>query len=439
VGGEKGLGMGIYVDPATLAASGAGLAGTATPVAPGPEAVGSAADPVSAAAGAILSAHWSGLSATVAHGQLVREAGGAALIGSGAALKAADAANADFFGGGGAGAGALAAAAGVVSPALPDVPAVPGLGPPPVLPGEVWSRLLHSGGGSAGWRASAAQLRAQASGVGQGGSQTAATAHGVSAAWDDDGQGAAAASVRRHADWLDGAASDLQRLAGAYEQCAGHHDRAVSATPPPEQFAQVRQAALDASARGDLAGYSAATTQFSDLQAQSSEAMLSYYGDTSAVTAALPASWRTAPPITGGDDDGATPLDDKQQRGGQTVPKPLVKDPSELGPANIPGHPWVEVGDHTGVWLDKSQLKGVVITDPGALGPSSTAMVPGGTDYVELLPKSGVWLPKDSLPGSAYFADPGGLGPSASGFGGSNLVEWIPGSGIYLPRNAIVP
>jgi hypothetical protein len=53
-----------------------------------------------------------------------------------------------------------------------------------------------------------------------------------------------------------------------------------------------------------------------------------------------------------------------------------------------------------------------IITQPGEPGPPNTGTFPGGTDYVEAIPGSGVWIPSDQISGKLWMpSQPGDLAP----------------------------
>lgn len=106
-------------------------------------------------------------------------------------------------------------------------------------------------------------------------------------------------------------------------------------------------------------------------------------------------------------------VDDTRQRAGELAGQVRMLDnpldpPTPTDPAD-PTH------------LSESTLDGIhgtgshdmpIITAPGALGPPSTGMVPGGTTYVEAIPGSGVWLPSDQISGKLWMPSyPGELAP----------------------------
>lgn len=105
--------------------------------------------------------------------------------------------------------------------------------------------------------------------------------------------------------------------------------------------------------------------------------------------------------------------------------KPVVVGPGQLGPPVSPNDPWIEVGPRSGIFVPKDEIPGVQVYGPGALGPPVQPSDP----YIELIPDSGVWVPKSDLP-DARFYGPGALGPPAH-------QEWLPGSGIWIPGNQL--
>lgn len=103
---------------------------------------------------------------------------------------------------------------------------------------------------------------------------------------------------------------------------------------------------------------------------------------------------------------------------------PFNAGPGGLGPAPVPGDPYIEVGPRSGIFVPKNELPGVKVLAPGELGPAVTG--DGGT-YIELVPGSGVWAPKNDFP-QATFQPPGAQGPAMH-------REWLPG--IWLPYDQV--
>ena len=169
-----------------LVADGAGLA--AEQATPQPRAcVSPAADPVSMSIAAQLSARGASLEALMMHSGLVRADGGAATQHTSFMLRETDAQNATMFTDGVLTDAVPAPLAGSAPPAveLPEIPAVVG---PPVMPGEALSKALHEGGPgpnslrefASHWRSRAAQLEELADGT-----EWAGVA--IDNDWDDEG------------------------------------------------------------------------------------------------------------------------------------------------------------------------------------------------------------------------------------------------------------
>jgi hypothetical protein len=121
-------------------------------------------------------------------------------------------------------------------------------------------------------------------------------------------------------------------------------------------------------------------------------------------------------------------VDETQQRARelsghiQLLDYPLEPPPSAPEPAD-PKH------------LPESTIDGIhgtgsrdmpIIKKPGELGPPNTGMYPGGTNYEEAIPGSGVWIPSDQITGKLWMPSfPGELAPPS-------YEEIAPG--IWWPR-----
>ncbi|WP_083866547.1 MULTISPECIES: DUF4226 domain-containing protein [Mycobacterium ulcerans group] len=108
--------------------------------------------------------------------------------------------------------------------------------------------------------------------------------------------------------------------------------------------------------------------------------------------------------------------------------KPIIVGPGNLGPAQTPDDPWIEVGPRSGIWVPKNELPGVTVHTPDSVGPPNYAHDP----VIELIPGSGVWAPEDNFP-HAIIQTPGTLGPPGP------YTEWLPGSGIWMPSDQLRP
>ncbi len=142
----------VQVEPESLTADALGLADAQLPIV-ALVAIAPAADPVSQGVAAVLEAHSGALTTVVEHSGALRAHGGAVLAQTSAVLQGIDDANAATIAavaGGSAATAPDAAALPLAPPAPPDavVPEIPALIPPPALPGEQLSALIHGGAGS---------------------------------------------------------------------------------------------------------------------------------------------------------------------------------------------------------------------------------------------------------------------------------------------------
>ena len=307
-----------------LAADGAGLA--AEQATPQPRAcVSPAADPVSMSIAAQLSARGASLEALMMHSGLVRADGGAATQHTSFMLRETDAQNATMFTDGVLTAAVPAPLAGSAPPAveLPEIPAVVG---PPVMPGEALSKALHEGGPgpnslrefASHWRSRAAQLEELADGT-----EWAGVA--IDNDWDDDGLQQAGANTRNHGDWLQQMAGNARHLANTADDYADHVQRALDETPTPQEFAETRAAWLTAwsdnlRANGMLSGQvSALAAAYAGKQAQATEAGHTYFAAATTTSGDMPKPPSPPPPI-------AKPAPDSDPGSGSPTPDNRSKD-----------------------------------------------------------------------------------------------------------------
>ena len=194
--------------------------------------------------------------------------------------------------------------------------------PPPLLPGEQFSALIHRGEGSGAlldfadtWRTHAARL-----------DDLAGQVLHRSAAIDEhwfDGLQQAGANTREHGAWLRGSADQAYKIAGVTTDVADEFDAAKAATPTPEQFQEVRQELLTAQARRDPVGVAAAAQRYASLQGQATDAAMGYHGAVSAATARLGEPVKTAPAIARGGPGGIQAVDFKQAPPPTNPPYPI--------------------------------------------------------------------------------------------------------------------
>lgn len=149
-------------------------------------------------------------------------------------------------------------------------------------------------------------------------------------------------------------------------------------------------------------------------------------------------------PLAGGPKDApALPQNAGVWKQGDKRHRPYVAGPGELGPPNYPGSPpWVDVYDHTQdpdqvphYFVRSDEIPHYQTRAPGALGPPTVSDEHGNPDpYIELYPKSGVWVPQSDFPGAKIYP-PGWQGDKPP----YGWDEYVPGSGIYLWHNDVIP
>jgi hypothetical protein len=301
----------IQVEPESLTADALDLADAQVPITP-PATVPPAADPVSQGVTAVLEAQSAALTTVVEHSGTLRAHGGATLMQTAASLVGADQDNAlrlaAVIGGGLAAAPASATAATSAPPLPPDpvLPEIPALTPPPALPGDRLSALIHQGSGSTGIRDFADSWRAHANTLDEVADQVLARGSAIDQHWIDGAQ-QAGANTTDHGYWLRESADRARTIADAAGDVADHFDNAKGATPTPEEFDATRREIMASQARRDPIGTAMATRQYADLQAQAIDAATTYHGGVTDATTTLGTPLQTAPAIARG--SGARPVD----------------------------------------------------------------------------------------------------------------------------------
>ena len=446
--------MRIDADPDSLAGDGARLAGeqsaprTTVCVAPG-------GDPVSVSIAAQLSAHGASLEALIEHSGLLRLDGGVVTQHTAYTFRAADAHNAAML----TGAPVTAAALAPMARSAPPAPALPGIPPitaPPVMPGEVLATLMHEGGpGPDGLRQFASHWRIRAAELDDLAARIHATAGAIDNDWDDDGLQRAGANTREHGDWLQAVATSARQLAGTADDQADHFQRAVDATPTPQEFEEARlawqQAVIDnARTNGMLFGkVGALAAQYADKQGRATEAGHTFYAAARVSGGDVPRPPRPAPPITTpappadsrpgtgqpsqpsatADDEGPQPRDphpggsglDDRVPGTGTASNPDGSESGPIGPAQVPasggiGAPPPVSPEAAG---QAANIAGTLVgAGVGAMSQLAQGMAPsgqaGGLAGAPLSALSGL----SSLPGLPNAPSvPGGGMPSDPGMG----------------------
>jgi hypothetical protein len=296
--------MAITANPDSLAADGAALADRQTVESPhGCEPAG--ADSVSVAVAAQLSAHSASLTVLINHAQQLRAEGGAVTLHTAASLRAADEAGAGVIAGQMSTSGALSAPmapAAVSAPALPEIPPMP---LPATIPGEAQAIAMHTGPGAAGLREFADHWQSQAAVLDDVATATSQTSFSIDAHWSD-GKQRAGANTAAHSTWWFDMAGRARVLASVANEVADHYDRAVAATPTPQEFADAHNRLAQANAanvasRGMLSGQvSAAAAQLAGMQSQATEAAGAYYTASASTTGSIAGTPAPAPPIATG-------------------------------------------------------------------------------------------------------------------------------------------
>jgi PPE family len=337
----------IRVEPYSLTGDALHLANTQVPIAP-PLAVSPARDPVSQGVTGVLGAHSGALSMVVEHSGALRAHGGAVLAQSAASLQAADEDNAATLAAvaGGAAPGAAPSVAAVPAPPAPPevmLPEIPATTPPPMLPGDVLSKLIHAGPGWSGlldfaddWRAHAARLEDLAD-------QVVFRGAAIDEHWID-GQQRAGANTREHGYWLRDSADRARTIAAAATDVADHFDTAKNATPTPEEFDAARQEFTAAQARRDPIGVAMAARKYSDLHARAVGAATTYHGGVTDATNRLGTPLQSAPAIARG--SGVQPVDNRTFKQDPATPTPDPNDPSR--------HPVYRNHKRDGTWARKN-------------------------------------------------------------------------------------
>ncbi|MCP9276938.1 PPE domain-containing protein [Mycolicibacterium arenosum] len=388
----------VRFEDTALADHGTGLAGCTT-AAVIPTCWAPGADPVSVSAVGALTAHAQALAAAVDYSSAVRAHGGGAVAATAATLAGVDAGNAAAIravAGGAPPAGGVPtlSAASMPLPTLPALPPLPTVPAPPLLPGEQWSALIHGGPGSAGLRAFAEALRAQAGGLDETAGRVAGHGRGVDEHWVDGIQ-QAGANIERHGNWLNGAAVHANALAAAADHVADAFDDARAAVPPPDEFARARRDILSAQAAGDPVALSVAAQHYSGLQTQALDGVLAgYHPSTTSTLGGLPHPLSPAPSIAPGADADTRP--------------------ASAGPDDVivgPDRP----GDVRAVPVDHTTGPGPVVNTPGGqpqigpfpVPPQVAAAVPPDATPRLVDPTGGLLTPQDLPPATSPPRMPG--------------------------------
>lgn len=123
---------------------------------------------------------------------------------------------------------------------------------------------------------------------------------------------------------------------------------------------------------------------------------------------------------------------------------PYIAGKGGKGPPNTAdAPPWVDIYDRTKdpdqvphSFVRSDEIPGVKVLPPNQLGPAPFYDEHGNEiPYVELTPKSGVWVPQSDFPGAKMYS-PGVTPNPLPPYG---YDEWLPGSGIYLWHGDMIP
>lgn len=291
----------IQVEPESLTADALDLADSQVPIVP-PMAVAPAGDPVSQGVAAVLEAHSGALATVVEQSGALRAHGGAVLSQNASALRCADednAANLAAVAGGSAPVPPVAALPVPSAPRDVTLPEIPALTPPPALPGDQFSALIHAGPGSSvlldfadAWRSHAVSLDDLAD-------QVLFRGAAIDEHWIDGHQRAGSNTVE-HGHWLRDSADRARTIAAAANDVADQFDAAENATPSPGEFGAVRREFLAAQARRDPVGPAQAAQEYAQMQARAVDAATTYHGGVTDATNRLATPLQTAPAIARG-------------------------------------------------------------------------------------------------------------------------------------------
>jgi hypothetical protein len=293
----------IQVEPDSLTADALDLADSQVSIVP-PMAMAPAADPVSQGVAAVLETHSGALTAVVDHSGALRAHGGAVLAQTAARLQATDQDNAATIAavaGGTAPAATASVAALSVPPAPPDVTVaeIPALTPPPMLPGDQFSALIHGGPGSEGLLDFAEAWQAHAASLDDLADQVLFRGAAIDEHWTDGHQRAGSKTVQ-HGYWLRESAVRARTSAAAANDVADQFDAAKNATPSPEDFDYARREFLAAQTRRDPIGAAQAAREYTQMQAQAVDAATIYHKGVTDAVNRLATPLQTAPAIANG-------------------------------------------------------------------------------------------------------------------------------------------
>lgn len=296
--------MAITVNPDGLAADGAMLVDRPTFESPaGCQPAG--ADSVSVGVAAQLSAHSVAAVALINHAQQLRAEGGAVTQHTAANLRAADEAGAAVIAGDTVAAGAISAPLAPGEVPGPVLPEIPPMSPPASIPGEAQAVALYSGHGAGSLRQLANDWQSLAATLDDVAGVTSQTAASIDAHWIDGIQ-QAGANTAAHGTWWSDMAGNVRRLAAAAHEAADHYNRAIAATPKPQEFTDARTrlaqvTAANAVSHGLLSSQvSAAAAQLAQLQSQATDAANAYYTAAVATMGSIVGTLAPAPPIASG-------------------------------------------------------------------------------------------------------------------------------------------
>jgi PPE family len=425
--------MAIKVDPDSLAADATALADWQTGGStPGCEPA--SAHSVSIGVAAQLSAHSASLAALINHAHQVRAEGGAATLHTAASLRAADEAGADVIAGKASTSevvSAPTASAAVPAPVLPGIPSMPPLAP---IPGEAHAVALHTGPGATSLREFADYWQSQAATLDNVAADTSQTSVSIDVHWSDGSQ-RAGANTAVHGRWWSDLAGRARALASAANEAADHHDRAVTATPTPQEFADAHNRLAQANAanvasRGLLSGQvSAAAAHLAQLQCQASDAAAAHHAASSATTNAIPGSPGSAPPIaTGGGGASAT-------QGGNGAAN---QNPAATGSAQLASSPALAAGTGSMDQMAQSLLPMAEMLPMLAMAPMSALSGLSGLSRQStpstMAARAGDW--PDEAADSGLPADLGDTMPAAGGGGGAEVGS---GAAPSLPVSSPSP
>lgn len=306
-------------------------------------------DPVSAAVATSFSVWESGLAALVAHSHAVRVVGGLAVQRTGAVLDGTDLAGGQTIATLGT-AQAAAPDATLPTGGIPDVPVLAAAPPVPSVPepttGDAWSAQIHGGPGSGPLRSLGSRLRATGAEIKKLAEETRSHGHAIDAHWDDGIQ-KAGTNVGRLADWFDETSRYAEHVATAAERSAEHVDQAISGTPRPEVFTELRERVNKGMQRFtrsggiDVVPLQAATADMAEAQRKAVEEQVTYALAANTTTSDVPHPPAPAPPIAGapatGDRDPQGPPPKPDDKGHDEPRSPKKDGEKGVGEDDKPG------------------------------------------------------------------------------------------------------